>query len=494
MKKAIILFICLTLLAGCTAAEKTASESPSNTPLVIEPVEVTAAPTPPVIDEIDSEAFRRQRFEAIIGIIPAKYRIAIPKEEIIGAEAELDIKSCSVTIEWATNHSMKDVAALISEKLPYNMVKSDTDWRNPDDSGFDIGTRIKQSEQGLKITYIFSVEKAEGTILTDGFPIDIYSELPQELDLTSARRMVSYDDIRSVWRYVLVWNIGEQGQSITDKLSDLYMSRDGYVERNNDGNRTIQYDIGRNEKMVIGWRTQDEYTLDAAYEYTVPGHLESELMQLLLEGGPSILVSDLPEECLEILHTAKGASLTYYAIDGIICYSMTGPNNESHPYAEKAALLTGAPLTQNERGGYNFAGDGYSLTIKFNEQMAGWEYEKEATEGFMHPFIHDIYPLEYEPELPDVIKEKLFSMSTGYWAGDKIEAEMERTYFIEDIKAAEKALDALKNTLSDYPGFYYNNKDGITSLECNIKEYRLSCVLEDNGGMLLLKVKFRYRQ
>lgn len=255
-----------------------------------------------------------------------------------------------------------------------------------------------------------------------------------------------------------------------------------------------EYDISRNEKMMIGCRTGDEYSVDAVYEYTMPGHLESELMQTLPGSETSILVSDLPEESLDILYAADGASLTYYAMDGIVCFSMTGPDNDQHPFAEKAESLTGAPLTQNEHGGYNFSGDGYSLTIKFGQGNASWEYEMEVAEGFLHPYIHDIYPEEYEPDLPVALKEKPYSMATSYSVGDETAVEMERTYVIKDKEAAEEALDVLKKTLLDYPGFDFGRDSGRTSLTCNIKEYNFSCVLEPKDDKLLLKTIFRYRQ
>jgi hypothetical protein len=497
MKRVITFLLCVILLAGCSAEQQAVAPEPSEASTVI-PTEAVPEPTatpeitPEPEPEPDIDTFRAQGVAGILGLIPQGFLIDIPMNEIQGAEAGSYDESCAVSFEWVSpDKSSKDVAALLSEKLPYELVRTEDDWRNPEGAE-SPGIRVNQSENGITIKYILDRTETASTLLTDSFPLEGFAGLPDVFNPAAADRSVKYNDVRAIWDYEMVWRFdAQQGEAAAESLIDAYASKEGYVEEEKNGQIQRSYQISDNEWLRFSWMEQEDFLINVTYEYRMPGHLQSEPMQTLLNGTPAVLLSDLPETFLDILST-NGVSIYYSPADSYLCYTVKTEDNEDHQaIADRAAEAVGQALLENDHGGYNYQGEEFRLTIKFGEGTAGWEYEKETDEGFTHPFLHDLFPVSYLPMLPDVIQAEPFAMSTGYSKTQEgIIVEMARTWAFEDEAAVKEVIETLEAALQDYPGLRTDHQN----IECMIKEYSFSCRSSEKEGQWVLDLEFRYSE
>lgn len=485
MKRVMALFLlCVVFLAGCSGNQGAVEIPQGNTNVTQQPEEI-----------IDASVLRTKGIRAILDLVPSEFLLSIPVAEIAGAQASLNHKTCNVLISWRTDKDMKDVAAMLGAKLNYDLVQGEDDMRNPEGADYP-NARLKKNGSMLDILYILTPEQGVGTLLTGSFPLDKFKDLPEELDLSIAERTVTYNERLDAWEYQLNWRLASSvGSKVWQNSLTLYSKNDGYNQKVDDIRGELSYNIAHNEKMSIDCNYGDEYHIKARYEFKTPVQASAELMQQLIDSTGKVLLSELTEGYLSILKDYDVLGLSYRPTENMLTYSIQGPKSEDvQPIAVRAGQVIGVKLTANDRGGYQCGGQDYAFTIKLAGDRVGWELEKKQSLGFVHPYIHDVFPASFVPNLPEALKAEPQVLQTGYSEGETgVYVSFERTWLVDEATKASNVFKELGDSIKGYPGYNVTNEAGRQVANCSVKGYGVEYSLAEQGSQRRITIAIRYR-
>ncbi len=443
-------------------------------------------------ETIDKEqsAFRNQGQKVILDIFPKEFLNGIPVEELAGANASLDAngQKCTLSVKWQTNTSLKDTAILIGENLGHELELDVDTWKS---SMGDSCASVTSTDEGIEIRHTIAVSRAGNgiTILTDDFPYD-YFELPEELNLEE----VSQKSVSASWAYTLTWLFDiTKGEEVTEKLLKFYTKRENYSQELDGDRGCLSYTTNGDDVSIDFWEEEEQVFIQARYQYNEPSHKDSQLMQELIANPQASILQGLPGKYWKIMgESPQSFSLSYIPDENSICYGISVPDDgnldEILGNAEKA--FNGEYISGKE-GSYGFETDEYTAIIKCNGDSIGLEINEVPPADFTHPYIHDIYPEQYDPQLPDALQKMPFSMETEYSIGDEYDMVVLRKVWRLEENEAKQAWQELEAALCGKHNFESDTNSEKYGMRCVLIEYSYECNLEKKGEHWIFSVGYR---
>ena len=480
MKKFIIIILLMTaLVVGCSAE----------------------------IKEIDSDydkeldLFKDKGNQTIMDILPKEYLEYIPSEEISNASAEIKDNICTIWVTWETDKSLDEVASMVSNKLGYELELDEGKWKGNAPQGTSLSNvtlNTSNSLKGLQVSYMIDVNQTteNRTLLTESFPLACFDILPDSVQQENAFRKVEYGSDN--WVFTLTWTYEQsEGQKLADELLNMYAKMDNYSQKKIDNGDEVSFNINNKDTMSIQHISEeDKSIIKTAYTYKIPGHLESTSMKSLLDDPTKSLLGNYLEDYQKILgETFEGLALSFYPEEKILAYEMTVAESENvQEIVRKAESILKGEFALNNKGQYRFNSEKISYTIKPGNGLIGLIIEEEVDASFIHPYIHDVYPVEYQPEMPPALRETPFSMETQYHNDKETDyIVLTKTWRFKEESQSKEVWGELDNKLQDLHGYNAYTNQETDTINCTIKEYGYECNLFKKGDHWIISTAFRYQ-
>lgn len=469
MKKIFLGLLLVTLLAGCSTK-----------------VNVDK-------DAIDKEqsVLRNQGYMAILGLFPENILRGIPAEQITETSAFLDVKDQKFTLSvtWDTDTSLKDAALMVGKNLGHELMFDEDAWKSSEGVSCASVSNANNSE-GIEIRHTIPVSQVGGdiSILTEKFPA-AYFELPEELKIENTiERSVS-----SSWIYTLSWRYDiAEGQKVSQKLLKHYTKKENYSQETRGDKERLSFTTNGDDMSIEFWEEKNQVFIKARYQYNKPSHKDSSLMQALVDDPQACLLDGLPKKYWDILEEPQDFSLSYIPDENTVWYSMGVPDTGNlEAIIENAEKVFEGEFISSKDGCYNYESDEYKVQIKCNGDKIGIEIGKEAPVDFSHPYIHEIYPSHYDPQLPDALQKAPFIMETKYSMSNDYEMVALSKFWRFGEEEAKQAWQELQAAICEEEKYASEKNGEKYQMRCFLTEYIYECNLEKKGEHWMLTVEYR---